>query len=274
MKGSKPVIIKKPRRRGHDGGHGGSWKVAYADFVTAMMAFFLLLWLITMVAPEKRARVANYFKHFALFHQTGASVLAGSVEVIEEPGGEAPKVPEEMEKGSFDLRLGKMEFDFTNKEKFMEKLKEDIEKKLADVKDQVMVDIFEGGVRIQLVDKEGKPMFDLGSAEPTADAKKILKVVSENIKDLKNRVSIEGHTDSLTYSSNRYTNWELSTERASAVRKELERLGMDPDRLTRVAGYAATDPLVKDNPADPRNRRVSILLFYPPEAKVPQPQSQ
>jgi chemotaxis protein MotB len=278
MKGSKPVIIKKPRKRGHEAGHGGSWKVAYADFVTAMMAFFLLLWLITMVAPEKRARVASYFKHFALFQQTGASVLAGSVEVVEEPGGEAPKVPEEMEKGSFELRLGKMEFDSTNKEQFMEKLKEDIEKKLADVKDQVMVDIFEGGVRIQLVDKEGKPMFALGSAEPTPDAKKILKVISENIKDLQNRVSIEGHTDSLTYSSNRYTNWELSTERASAVRKELEHLGMDPDRLTRVAGYAATDPLVKDNPADPRNRRVSILLFYPPEvsqgAQVPRPQNQ
>jgi len=265
VKGDKPIIIRKPRRRGHEGGHGGSWKVAYADFVTAMMAFFLLLWLITMVAPEKRARVASYFKHFALFQQAGSSMMAGSIEIVEEAGGEAPRVPKEFEKGSAEMRFGKEDLGSMSKEELMEALRREIEKKLADVKDQVMVDIFEGGVRIQLVDKEGKPMFELGSAQPTPDARKILAVIAPNIRELENRISIEGHTDSLTYSSSKYTNWELSTERASAVRKELERLGMDPDRLTRVAGYAATDPLIKEAPADPRNRRVSIMLLYPQE---------
>jgi chemotaxis protein MotB len=263
MKGSKPIIIRKGRKRDHGGGHGGQWKVAYADFVTAMMAFFLLLWLITMVAPEKRARVASYFKHFALFQQTGASTLDGSIDILEEPGGEAPKVPQELEKGNQEFKFGKG--DDMSRQELMEKLKEDIEKKLADVKDQIMVDIFEGGVRIQLVDVEGKPMFPLGSSDPTQKAREILAVIADNVKEVENSIAIEGHTDALTYSTNKYTNWELSTERASAARKELERSGMDPDRLTRVAGYAATDPLIKESPTDPRNRRISIMLLYPQE---------
>ncbi len=256
MKQQKTIIIKKSKKRGHEGSHGGSWKVAYADFVTAMMAFFLLLWLITMVSPEKRARVASYFKYFALFQHAGTSMMEGSVEIMDERAGEAPKVPKELGRGSMDV---------LSREQLKDRLKKQIEEKLADVKDQVMVDIFEGGVRIQLVDKKGKPMFSLGSAEPTEDAKKILKVIAESIRDINNKIAIEGHTDALTYSTNKYTNWELSTERASAARRELERYGMDPDRLTKVAGYAATDPLIKEDPTDPRNRRISILLLYPSE---------
>ncbi|HEX7519893.1 MAG TPA: OmpA family protein, partial [Candidatus Deferrimicrobium sp.] len=131
------------------------------------------------------------------------------------------------------------------------------------VKDQVLVEVFEGGVRIQLVDKDGRLIFPLGSAEPTQAARKIFDVIAGSIKDVPNKIAIEGHTDALTYSSGRYTNWELSTERASAARKELEEHGLDPDRLTRVSGFAATEPLIKGNPNDPRNRRISIILQYP-----------
>lgn len=287
MKGAK-VIIKKVKKRGHSGGHGGSWKVAYADFVTAMMAFFLLLWLLSMVSPEKRARVANYFKFFALFDHSGTSVLENNIQFVGESSGESPKVPDEMGRKENETKpsegpsKGPGEADTAtkketvqsleqqlqaaverSKEDLMERLRREIEKKLAELKDQVIIDVFEGGVRIQLVDKDKKPMFPLASAVPTDDAKRILKVIAENVKSLDNKISIEGHTDSLSYSSGKYTNWELSTERASAARKQLETYGMSPDRLTRVAGYAATDPLIPENPADPRNRRISIMLMFP-----------
>lgn len=252
MSRQKSVIIKHVKKRVEEGGHGGSWKVAYADFVTAMMAFFLLMWLITMVAPEKRISVATYFKHFTIFEKSGSSFMEKNAAIVSETGGEI-SVPKEFSQG--------MKREVT-REELKEKLRGEMEKQLADVKDQVIVEVFEGGVRIQLVDKEGRQIFPLGSAEPTPTARKIFKVIGESIKDVPNKIAIEGHTDALTYSSSRYTNWELSTERASAARKELEANGLDPDRLARVSGFAATEPFIKGNPNDPRNRRISIILQY------------
>lgn len=248
------LIIKKIKKVSGEGHHGGSWKVAYADFVTAMMAFFLLLWLITMVSPEKRAKVAAYFKHFSIFEQGGSSFMEKSSEVFSEAGESSKKIPYEMfGQGTPSIKP----------EEFKEAIKRAIEDKLSDIRDQVIVDIFEGGVRIQLVDKEGKPMFDLGSSTPTPIAKRILQVIGDNIKSLSNPVAVEGHTDSLTYKSSSYSNWELSTERALTARKELERYGLDPSRITRVAGYADTVPFIKEDPKDPRNRRISIILMFP-----------
>jgi chemotaxis protein MotB len=253
MSVQKNIVIKTVRKRPREGGsHGGSWKVAYADFVTAMMAFFLLMWLITMVAPEKRARVASYFKHFSIFQKSGTSFMDRNASILNETGGEVT-VPKEMTKGI----KGRM-----SREELKEKLRVDMENRLSDVKDQVLVEVFEGGVRIQLIDKAGRPIFPLGGTEPSPVARKIFQVIADNIKDVPNKIIIEGHTDALSYSSSRYTNWELSTERASAARKELEADGLDPDRLARVSGYAATEPLIKEDPNDPRNRRISIILQY------------
>jgi chemotaxis protein MotB len=242
------IIIKKVKKHMDGGHHGGSWKVAYADFVTAMMAFFLLLWLITMVAPEKRARVASYFKQFSVFRESGTSFFDKSSEVFSESGESEKKVPHEY---------------YGNPDNVQKAIKEVVEAKLGDIKDQIIVDIFEGGVRIQLVDKEGKPMFDLGSSQPTSLALRILQVIGDNIKSLPNPVAIEGHTDSLAYRSATYGNWELSTERALTTRKELERFGLDSSRIMKVAGYADTLPLVAENTRDPRNRRISIMLMFP-----------
>lgn len=249
-KGPK-IIIKKVKKRGSEGAHGGSWKVAYADFVTAMMAFFLLLWLLSMVAPEKRARLSAYFKNFSIFDQSGTSFLDKSSEMFS-VGGEAQRTID-ADPGSAAMKP----------ETFKEAIKEAIEMKLGDIKDQVLVDVFEGGVRIQLVDNEGKPMFDVGSTRPTTLAMRILQVIGDNIKAMPNQVAVEGHTDSLVYASQKYGNWELSTERALTARKELEKFGLDPSRLTRVAGYADTAPFVQENPRDPRNRRISIILLFP-----------
>ncbi|KJR43487.1 chemotaxis protein MotB [Candidatus Magnetoovum chiemensis] len=130
------------------------------------------------------------------------------------------------------------------------------------MKEHVYIEHFAKGVKIQVVDKKGEPLFPLGSEQPTVTADKIMKVIAGYIKDLKNtEIAIEGHTDALKYSTQKYTNWELSTARASSARRSLERYGLNPDMLVRVSGFAATEPYVKDNPADPKNRRISIVLY-------------
>ncbi len=260
------VIIKKVRKKGHGGGHGGAWKVAYADFVTAMMAFFLLMWLLAMVSPEKRAGVSYYFKHFNVFDKSGMSFVETKI---------TPKV-------SFmdDQALGKPELSLQIEEEeekalksgeaLSEHLKKEIEAKLSDFKDQIIIDTFESAVRVEILDKETGTMFPLGSAEISTNGKRILKIISPAIITSNRKLAIEGHTDALVFaSSNKYSNWELSTERASAARKEMERNGLPPDMLIRVTGYAATEPLVKDNLYDPRNRRISILMFYQYKIKDP-----
>ena len=253
------IIIKRVRKVADEGGHGGSWKVAYADFVTAMMAFFLLLWLITMVSPEKRAKVSTYFKHFSIFQQSGSSFMDKESQLFNEAGESSVKVPQELP-GQVAMKP----------EQFKDTIKQAIENKLGDIKDQIIVDVFEGGVRIQLVDKAGKPMFDLGSAQPTPLAVRILQVIGDNIRALPNPVSVEGHTDSLAYRSSNYGNWELSTERALTAKKQLEAFGLNTSRLTRVAGYADTVPFIKEDTEDPRNRRISIILLFPEAKKPPQ----
>lgn len=254
MSSKARIIVKtvKKRPRG-EGSHGGSWKVAYADFVTAMMAFFLLMWLITMVAPEKRARVASYFKHFSLFEKSGLSFMEKNSAILKETGGEIT-VPSEPDGPGRKKRM--------TREELGERLRRETEVRLSGVKDQVIVEVFEGGVRIQLIDMAGGQLFERGDSTPTPIARRIFKVIAESIRDVPNRMVIEGHTDALSYSTNRFTNWELSTGRASAARRELEKNGLDPDRLARVSGYAATEPLIREDPNDPRNRRISIILMF------------
>jgi len=255
----QPVIIKKVGKKGHGGGHGGAWKVAYADFVTAMMAFFLLMWLLAMVSPEKRAGVSAYFKHFNVFDKSGMSFLetvnTSQINMLADQAIGNPdvdlKVEEEEERA------------IKSAEALSEHLKKEIETKLSDFKDQIIIEKFEGGVRVEILDKETGTMFPLGSSEISANGKRILKIISPAIIGSNHKLAIEGHTDALVYAaSHKYSNWELSTERASAARKEMERNGLPPELLIRVTGYAATEPLVKNNLYDPRNRRISLLMFY------------
>ena len=255
----QPVIIKKVSRKGHGGGHGGAWKVAYADFVTAMMAFFLLMWLLAMVSPEKRAGVSYYFKHFNVFDKAGLSFVETKI---------TPKVSlmDDQAIGKPELSLQIEEEEqraLQSSEALSEYLKKEIESKLNDFKDQIIIDTYEGAVRVEILDKEAGTMFPLGSAEISANGKRILKTISPAIIGSNRKIAIEGHTDALTYAApSKYSNWELSTERASVARKELERDGLPPEMLIRVTGYAATEPLNKSNLYDPRNRRISILMFY------------
>ncbi|MBI5665207.1 MAG: OmpA family protein [Nitrospirae bacterium] len=255
MSKNKSIIVKKVKKVTGGGHHGGAWKVAYADFVTAMMAFFLLMWLLNMTSEEKRARLSTYFKYFSVYDSGGTSWMEKSSEIFAESGENSQKVfadnrNEAIDNSTTEASLNNMQ----------DSLEKDITEKLGDIKDQVLVDVVDEGIRIQMIDKEGSLMFEQGNTNLTPKARKVLKLISEDIKKYPNKVIIEGHTDSVPYAGSQYSNWELSTERASSARKELEATGLDPKRITRVAGYADTDPLIKDNKQDPRNRRISITL--------------
>ncbi|MCX7816623.1 MAG: OmpA family protein [Syntrophales bacterium] len=258
-----PIIIKKMKKSHHEEHHGSSWKVAYADFVTAMMAFFLLLWLLAMISPEKRAAMSEYFRNFNLFRDV---TTAGSKGMMNKEGLLGDKQNSLVK--STNAMTGRVN-SRGEKEIIAERLKKAIDEKLRAYSDQIYVDIVEGGVRIQLVDAEGKEMFALGSAEPTPRAKQILSVIAENIQDLQNKVAIEGHTDAAPFKSSQITNWELSTARASAARRELESKGLDPQRIARVVGFADQELFIKDNPRDPRNRRISVTILTGNQGMVP-----
>ena len=263
MEGQKLTIIKKKGKGGGAGHHGGSWKVAFADFMTAMMAFFLLMWLLSMGPQKKKEELANYFKTFSLFGEGG--VASSSVSLSESAGG-PPQVSSETTKSSSDDEgEGKGSNGETEEmEEMKAQLEREIQEKLTNVKDQIVIGKFDGGIKIDIMDKAGQPMFELGSTELTDNAKKILMVIADTIKDSTRRLEIEGHTDAVSYSGKQqYGNWELSTARASAARIELEKNGLSSALLMRVSGYADTEPIIKEDPFDPRNRRISLRLLYP-----------
>jgi chemotaxis protein MotB len=262
------IIIKRIKKSKGGAAHGGSWKVAYADFVTAMMAFFLLLWLLSMVSDEKRAALSEYFQKYSIFKESGTSAVTGKNAKITDPRFITEIGSEAASSYNTSRRKGLSEFSHVKKQNMeakdtetVKKIRASIDEKMASVRDQILVDVIEGGVRIQIIDTDGSTMFALGSAQPTQKAKEILKLVSSNLKDIPGRVVVEGHTDSAPYKGGQITNWELSTFRASAARKELEENGIDASRIARVVGYADTELLIPLDNRDPRNRRISIIIL-------------
>lgn len=261
MSEKKNIIIKKVKKSGHGGHHGGAWKIAYADLVTALMAFFLLMWLLNAASQETKEQLAKYFTEYSIFDGPPKSMTPDSSGASSSQDQIAPIMPTSSAGGGEGER--------SPEEILREALAKMIEEKLAAYKDALMIDTFESGVRIQMIESQGKPFFDSGSATPTEDALKVLRVIADTVRDMPQQLAVEGHTDSkpLGGPSSRYTNWELSTDRASSARLAMERFGIPSKRMIRVAGYADTQPLIVDNPEDPRNRRVSILLFNPHEPK-------
>jgi chemotaxis protein MotB len=263
------IIIKKVKKKQAGGAHGGSWKVAYADFVTAMMAFFLLLWLLSMVSDEKRAALSEYFRKYSVFQETGSSAVTTKEAKMTDPkfiteiGNESLKAPysNARGKGENEFRKKARKNITVNEEEIVKKIRTSIDDKMAGVRDQILVDVIEGGIRIQVIDTEGSMMFPLGSAQPSPKAREILKLVSDNIKDIPGKVVVEGHTDAAPFKGGQITNWELSTARASAARRVLEESGTDPGRVARVVGYADQELLLPLDPRDQRNRRISIIVL-------------
>jgi chemotaxis protein MotB len=266
------VIIKRVKKKKSAAAHGGSWKVAYADFVTAMMAFFLLLWLLSMTSEEKKVAVSDYFRKYSVFQESGTSAITAktsklsSPEFLSEPGSESTKGPTTNTRGKekIDFRNKKVKQNIEAKdEEIVKKIRATIDDKMARVRDQILVDVIEGGIRIQIIDTDGSVMFPLGSAVPTARAKEILKVVSANLQEIPGKIVVEGHTDAAPFRGGQITNWELSSLRASAARRELEDNGIAPSRIARVVGYADQELLMPIEPRDQRNRRISVIVLQP-----------
>lgn len=264
------IIIKKVNKGGHGGHHGGSWKVAYADFVTAMMAFFLLMWLISAASQQQKEHLAGYFKEYTLFDWKGTSDVPGTSQIAppehqsatigdtptSSMTGESPPSKEtEESRPPSDMK------ETLTSEQLVNVLTQRIEKKLEELKDQITIEVFDKGVRIEARHKEGQPLFPSGSSSPTVVGQKILSEIGLGIKDLKDKIAIEGHTDAVKYSGDKYTNWELSTDRASMARRILQQNGVNVDRIQRVSGCASSKPLNVADPYDPKNRRISILLY-------------
>lgn len=243
-----PIIIKKYPKKG-DGGHGGSWKVAYADFVTALMAFFLLLWLLSMTSQQKKIQLSEYFQNYSVFDKGGGSAIS---EYQDTPGsglmntGKARKTAPRVTVAS----------------KLAQDLKKQINEKLKEFKERVLVFDDNGNVRIEIIDTDGSSFFTVGGTELSENGKKIIRGLTPVLKDIDKKLIVEGHTDALGYKGKQFTNWELSTQRASSARIELEKSGVAPGKIAMVVGYADTKPLVKDNLSDPMNRRISIVVDY------------
>lgn len=237
--------------------HSGTWKVAYADFVTAMMAFFLLMWILASKNPQEKAGIAEYFKEY--------NVTKGETHVKDKIDTAIKRlniVVNKTDKDALNARAIFLDKNSDAARKIVQDWKNQIQLKLIEVSNQIWVDSADdGAIMIQLVDSEGMLMFPAGSSELTPVAKKILAVIWDKIKAEDVKIAIEGHTDAHQYTASGKTNWELSTERASSARKELERLGLPPGHLLRVSGLAATRP-ISDDIYSPINRRISLLLYY------------
>jgi len=230
------IIIKK--KKAHGGHHGGAWKVAYADFVTAMMALFIVLWLLN-ASKQVQEAVGGYFK---------------------DPRGTAKVVGTNRDGSDTYVALKKED---------MSKLKEQLLQSIhhldqADkLKNQIEITITAEGLRIELMESAKGTFFELGNATPTPALRDLLGVLSHELAQLPNKVSIEGHTDSLLYSVQRnYDNWDLSTDRANAARRLMESEGIRPDQISQVRGFADRQPRLVDHPEDPSNRRITLIVQY------------
>lgn len=270
------IIIKKIKKGGH-GHHGGAWKVAYADFVTAMMAFFLLLWLLSSTSESQKEGIAEYFTPTTgIRGEMGIGVDGGisaspdgkSKEELAPPGiifgapptGEIPKDPTDSKKTD----RGEEAQEQKNLDKIEKDLKEAFEKdpKMKELKEHVIIEQTPEGLRIQIVDQDKKPMFLSGSSVLQDKARIILTKVAEVIKQAPNKISVTGHTDSVPYKrADGYGNWELSSDRANSSRRFLIDVNVPEERYAKVEGKADKELLIKDNPQAPQNRRISITLL-------------
>ena len=270
------VVVRRARRKKH-GHHGGAWKVAYADFVTAMMAFFLVMWLLGVGTRQQRAAIAEYFKNPSMTPGTatvappgklgpgGASdsmiKLGGALDVSHGPGKDRRAA---LRADPADLDKLAREREKQRLESLLLQLRAAVERSqaLEPFKDQLLLDITPEGLRIQIVDKQNRPMFATGSAELEPYTVAILHELAGFIEQAPNKVSISGHTDDAPYSSeSHYGNWELSADRANAARRALLDGGLDEDKIARVVGLAASVPFDKSHPGNPINRRISIIMM-------------
>ena len=279
-------IIVKHAHGAHDDDHGGQWKIAYADFVTAMMAFFLIMWLLNITSDEVKTGIANYFNSAGVVGlPSGNGMLSGGSSVLQ--AGDAPMeqatesadggvhseaeggvpLPEQQQQQQQEEQAAGAARDRIERQRF-EAMKAEFERmlnakdgELREFAQNIIVEVTPEGLRLQLTDRTGRPLFNPGAAEPTPVLARILAVVGQAISTLPNAIILSGHTDASPLGRGSYTNWELSADRANQARRALERNGVQPARIFRVDGSAATEPLLTEAPNDPRNRRIALTLM-------------
>ncbi|WP_296949999.1 flagellar motor protein MotB [uncultured Massilia sp.] len=271
--GQKPIIVKRIKKGGH-GHHGGAWKIAYADFVTAMMAFFLLMWLLGSTTKGDMEGIAEFFKTPLKVALQGGSGSGDSTTILQGGGQDLTRRAGQVKRG--EVAPDKKVYDMKSARALVEQeeanrlkvLKERIEQTitanplLRKYKNQLLLDITTEGLRIQIVDEKNRPMFATASAELQPYARDILDVLGLVLNDVPNRISLSGHTDATPYmTAAGYSNWELSADRANASRRELLRGGMSDARMLRVVGLADAAHLDRKDPFNPINRRISILVM-------------
>jgi chemotaxis protein MotB len=272
--GQRPIIVKKIKKGGH-GHHGGAWKIAYADFVTAMMAFFLLMWLLGSTTKGDMEGIANFFKTPLKVAMQGGSGSGDSASILKGGGedltrrnsGQVKKGDTPGDKKTYDLKAAKAALEHEEAAR-LAKLKQKIESTieanplLKKYKNQLLLDVTSEGLRIQIVDEKNRPMFESAKAELQPYTRDILDVLALVLNDVPNKLSLSGHTDSTPYmTESGYSNWELSADRANASRRELVRGGLADDKVLRVVGLAAANHLDRKDPFNPVNRRISILVM-------------
>ena len=255
------VVVKRRKHKGHGGGAHGSWKIAYADFMTAMMAFFLVMWLISISSPKELIQIAEYFRTPLATAVTGGNRISNSQSPIPGGGddftqqqGEVNKQPniDELKKRMEQNRLSKLRGD-------LDQLIES-DPKLRALRPHLKIDLVQEGLRIQIIDSQNRPMFKTGSAEVEPYMRDILRAIAPVLNGIPNRVSLSGHTDDFPYANGEkgYSNWELS---ADASRRELVQGGLDDGKVLRVVGMAATMRMSDRGPDDAINRRISLLVL-------------
>ncbi|MDP2811951.1 MAG: flagellar motor protein MotB [Rhodocyclaceae bacterium] len=270
----QPIVVKKIKKGG-GAAHGGAWKIAYADFVTAMMAFFLLMWLLGSTAKGDLKGIADYFQtplKVALFGGSGSgdssSVIKGGGMDLTSTYGQVKKGDIEAEQKTINLQRLKEDFERMEKQKLAD-LKGELEAlieatpALKAFKNQLLLDITSEGLRIQIVDEKNRPMFDSASSELKPYTRDILREIGRALNKVENRLSLSGHTDATPFAGGGrgFGNWDLSTNRANASRRELVLGGMDDAKVMRVVGLASTVLYDKADPHSPINRRISIVVL-------------
>ena len=268
MSSESSIVIKRVKKRQGHGHHGGAWKIAYADFVTAMMAFFLLMWLLTSTNEEQRRGISEYFENPLAFSALGGSGVGDQTRPIP-GGGEDFRFTEGEVLRTERVEVPEVELlDTVQDELDLAQLKREIEEaidelpSLSGYRDQLLIDLTEEGLRIQIVDFEGRPMFEIGSSQLQPHARSILTELANLFNRVGNRISISGHTDAAPFAGGEagFSNWELSNDRANAARRELIVAGLDPAKILRIVGLASTTLLDQEDPLNPINRRISIVV--------------
>ncbi|GHU05085.1 flagellar motor protein MotB [Betaproteobacteria bacterium] len=262
----RPIVVKRIKKSAA-AHHGGVWKLAYADFMTAMMAFFLLMWLLSSVSENDLKGVAEYFQNPSKVSLTGGSGSGDATSILKGGGKDLTSSTGQVKRGDIEAELRK---EFERREKVsLNELKDHIEQliennsTLRQFKSQLLMDVTTEGLRIQIVDEQNRPMFDTSSAELKPYSKEILREIGKALNAVPNKVSFSGHTDAAQFGGGEkgFSNWELSANRANASRREMIAGGMDENKVVRVVGLSSMVLFDKNDPLSPSNRRISIMVL-------------